>query len=81
MSKVRIYRVRATNIPNAPARLIRAPNVARARSHAALDTFDVSIPTPDEAHLMGRQGIEIEDVGKEPEPAAAESDAPQLKVA
>jgi hypothetical protein len=81
MSKVRIYRIRETNAPSAPARLIRAANVASARNYVARDTLDVSIPTPDEAHQMACEGIGIEDVGSEPadaEPAAA---APQLKVA
>jgi hypothetical protein len=79
MTKVRIYRVRATNVSSAPARLIRAANVAQARNHAARNHFDVAVATQDDLVLLIKAGTLIEEPGTEP--VEPESDAPQLKVA
>jgi hypothetical protein len=66
MAATRVYLVRTQDGKN---RLIKATNVAQARNHAARDTFAVSIPTPEDAHRLAREGIELEEVGREPEPA------------
>lgn len=65
MSTTRIYIVVDTRAPDAPARLIRATNVAQARNHAARDTFSVEVAGQDDLVTLVAAGIKVEDTKAE----------------
>ena len=59
-SKSRLYQV---TTPTA-IRLIEAPNVARAISHAARTDFSARIPAQHEIYALARDGVMIEVAGE-----------------
>lgn len=61
----RIYIVTNNSNPDAPRRLVRAGNIAQARSHAARDTFGVEVAGQDDLVTLVAAGIKVEDTKAE----------------
>ena len=57
-------------------RLVRAKTINGAHQHVSGTAIVVRVATPEEAHELGRAGVEIETAGEQPAEPIAEGEKP-----